>query len=57
MVSEAQKRATTKYKNEKTRKFMLRFFPADEDLWEHLQKQPTKAAYIRELIRRDMEAE
>lgn len=56
MVSEAQKRASIKYKKDKTRQFLLRFFPADEDLWEHLQKQPVKSAYIKELIRRDMEA-
>ena len=35
--TEAQKRADAKYKREKTQQFSLRFFPADADIWEHLQ--------------------
>lgn len=54
MTSDAQKRATEKYKREKTHAFTLRFFPADADVWEHLSKQPRKAEYIKRLIRRDM---
>lgn len=55
MVSDAQKRAVSKYKREKTHAFTLRFFPADDELWEHLQQQPRKAEYIKRLIREDME--
>lgn len=53
-VSDAQKRALAKYVKEKTHQYALRFFPADEALWEHLQKQPKKAAYIKKLIEQDM---
>ena len=52
--TEAQKRATAKYVKDKTRQFLVRFFPADADLWEHLQRQPRKAEYIKRLIREDM---
>ena len=52
--TEAQKRATAKYVKERTHQFLVRFFPADEELWEHLQRQPRKAEYIKRLIREDM---
>lgn len=52
--TEAQKRADAKYKREKTQQFSLRFFPADADIWEHLQKQENKAQYLRDLIRKDI---
>ncbi len=54
-VSEAQKRASAKYKRDKVRNAIVGFYPAEADLWEHLQAQPNKAGYIKELIRRDME--
>lgn len=53
-VSDAQKRATAKYVKERTHQFLVRFFPADEELWAHLQRQPRKAEYIKKLIREDM---
>lgn len=37
------------------RQFAVRFYPADSDAWEHLQKQPNKAGYIKALIRADIE--
>lgn len=52
--TEAQKRATAKYVKERTHQFLVRFFPADEELWAHLQRQPRKAEYIKRLIREDM---
>lgn len=52
--TEAQKRATAKYVKERTHQFLVRFFPADEELWVHLQRQPRKAEYIKRLIREDM---
>lgn len=53
--SSAQRRATLKYRKEHTKQLAMRFFPDDMDLWEHLQKQDGKAAYIKRLIRDDME--
>lgn len=54
-VSEAQKRANEKYRKENVKQATVRFYPAEEDIWEHLQAQGNKAGYIKELIRRDME--
>ena len=53
--SEAAKRADAKYKAEKTTQFTLRFYPSDEDVLAHLQKQESKQGYIKRLIRADME--
>ena len=55
MVSDAQKRATAKYQSERTKSVAIRFFPSDMDLYEHLQRQDSKAGYIKALIRADME--
>lgn len=52
--SEAQARALAKYRAEKMRSVTVAFYPKDTALWEHLQKQPNKARYIRELIAKDM---
>ena len=55
MVSDAQKRASAKYAKEKTKQFILKFYPADMELYEHLQQQPIRNAYLKKLIRKDME--
>ena len=55
MATEAQKRAAAKYEKEHVRRKVVKFFPADADLLEHLESQPRQNAYIKELIRRDME--
>lgn len=52
-TSEAQKRAMKKYR-EKLNRMTLEFSPAESDLWEHLQNQPNKRTYIKELIRADI---
>lgn len=56
MRSDAQKSAESKYRKEKVRQHTLKFYPADADLYEFLQKQPNKNGYLKQLIRRDMEA-
>lgn len=53
-ASDAQKRADAKYKREKMKSYGLRFSPKEMDIWEHLQKQPNKSGYIKQLIRNDM---
>jgi len=55
MASEAQLKANAKYVKEHTKTFSLRFYPKDMDLYEHIQRQPKKAEYLKDLIRRDME--
>jgi len=54
MATEAQLRANAKYVKENTKTFSLRFYPKDMDLYEHLQAQPKKAEYLKDLIRKDM---
>lgn len=54
MATEAQKRASKKYK-EKVKRITLDFSPVDSDLWKHIQNQPKKQTYIKNLIRDDFE--
>ena len=53
-TSAAQLRAAKKYK-EKVKRITVDFSPAEADLWEHIQLQPKKQTYIKNLIRADME--
>lgn len=53
MLTEAQKKAKEKYR-QKRKSVLLEFFPPEVDLYEYLQKQPSKATYIKNLIRDDM---
>ena len=53
-TSESQLKAVKKYQ-EKTKRITIRFFPAEMELWNHIQSQENKQGYIKSLIRRDME--
>lgn len=53
-TSEAQLKAVAKYK-QKVKRITIDFYPADEALWTHIQNQPKKQTYIKDLIRKDME--
>lgn len=53
MASEAQRKAVKKYK-EKVKRITVDFSPAEEALWNHIQNQPKKHTYIKDLIRADM---
>ena len=55
-TSEAQLRAMKKYK-EKMKRLCIDFSPAESDLWEHIQAQPKKQTFIKNLIREDMKKE
>ena len=57
MDSEALKKAKAKYKAEKVKKMLLEFYPTDAELLEHLELQPKKQTYIKNLIREDMKKE
>lgn len=52
---ESDKKYDIKYKSERTKQVGVRFFPADMELYEFIQKQPNKSGYIKDLIRADME--
>lgn len=54
-TSAAQLRAAQKYKREKVNRITVDFYPADADIWEHIQNQPKKQTYIKDLIRKDLE--
>lgn len=53
MTSEAQKKAVKKYK-EKVKRMTIEFHPSEMDLYEHIQNQPKKQTYVKDLIRADM---
>lgn len=52
--SEAQKKATAKYR-EKGMRLTIEFFPGTEkELIDHINNQPKKATYIKQLIKNDI---
>ncbi|MEG1245257.1 hypothetical protein [Gordonibacter sp.] len=55
MPSEAQKRATAKYRKEKEVQRVVRFSPAESELLGYLDSKPNRMGYIKSLIRADME--
>lgn len=56
--SESQRRASARYRKRSTHQLAMRFFPADDELWRRLCSMPEgKAAYVRRLIREDIERE
>lgn len=55
-TSEAQLRAIKKYR-QKVKKITIDFSPPETDLLDHINKQPKKQTYIKNLIRADMEKE
>ena len=55
MTSEAQRKAVAKYK-QKVKKITIDFAPTETDLLEHINNQPKKQTYIKNLIRKDMQS-
>ena len=55
MPSDAQKKATARYRRENVKQITVQFFPADMDVYEHIKSQDKIAAYIKRLVREDME--
>ena len=54
MATEAEKRAKKKYMA-KGKRFTVDFYQTENDLIEHLEAQPKKQTYIKDLIRADIE--
>lgn len=54
MVSDAQKRANEKYRRENVKQISVRFYPNEQDIYEHVKAQENVAGYIKELIRQDL---
>ncbi len=55
-TSNAQKRASMRYDKANMVSKVVKFSPNERDLLEHLKKQPNMSGYLKQLIRRDMEA-
>ena len=53
MASEALKKAQKNYRK-KLNRITIDFSPAEAEMWEHIQSQPKKQTYIKDLIRKDM---
>lgn len=53
-TSEAQLKAVKNYKK-KVNRITVDFAPTENELWEHVQSQPKKQTYIKNLIRADMD--
>lgn len=56
MASEAQKRATAAYRKKHVKQLTMRFYPGEEDLYEFIKSQPQINAYLKELVRKDMQS-
>lgn len=54
-VSEAQRRASEKYRKEKVKQLATRFYPGEYDLYDWAKSQGNVAGYLKRLIREDME--
>jgi vacuolar-type H+-ATPase subunit E/Vma4 len=51
-MTEASKRAKRKYFS-KVKRITVDFYPTEQELIDHLEKQPQKTTYIKNLIRQD----
>jgi hypothetical protein len=52
-MTEAEKKAKKKYLA-KGKRLTIDFYPSEAELIEHIEKQPQKQTYIKNLIREDM---
>ena len=57
MVSEAQKRARNAYMKKNVKQVVVRFYPGDDDaaMYAWIKSQPNTTAYLKALVREDME--
>ena len=55
-VSDAQKRASEKYRKANVQQRTVRFYPKEADIFAWAMEQPNFAGYVKDLIRADMEA-
>lgn len=53
--TDAQKRASAKYRHEKVRQKAVAFYPTEADLLAFAERQGAFATYVKRLIREDME--
>ena len=53
-TSEAQKKASAKYRKNNVKAIMFNLYPSDGDLIEFLEGKENRSGYIKDLIRKDM---
>lgn len=56
MTTDARKKAKKAYKS-KVKRMSIDFYPTDADLIQHIDNQPQKQTYIKNLVRADLAAE
>lgn len=56
-MSDAQAKATEKYRKADVKLFNVKFFPADADVLAYFQTKENRNQHIKDLIRKDMEQE
>ena len=54
MLTDAQKRAKAKYRK-KVAKVSIEFYPHEAELIQKVNEQPSKQAYIKSLIKKDLQ--
>lgn len=53
-MTEAQKKAKAKYRSTKVRSISFELYQTEQDIIDHLYRKPNRSAYIKQLIRDDM---
>ena len=54
-TSDAQKRASAKYRKRNVKTVAINFYPSEADLYSYLTAQKNRSGYIKDLIKQDME--
>lgn len=52
-IKPTDRKARANYRK-KVKRFQIEFYPTEAELYEHINKQPKKQTYIKDLIRKDM---
>ena len=54
MATDAQRRALNSYRKKSTKQIVLRFYPGEDELYDHIKSQANVTAYLKDLVRADM---
>ena len=57
MVYDSQRRANNEYRKRSTKSIVIRFYPGeeDQDIYQWLKNQENTTAYLKSLVKADME--
>lgn len=56
MQTDAQRRAKARYQKQSLNHVMIAFSPREKTLYEFIQSQKPMSAYLKDLVRKDMES-